>query len=113
METNQVSSTNAENSFLSSWLSCETLVGDTTEDILCLVCKTHCCTETDALNLCAIAREKLGKTIIFKSVVLLVCKNCQKVTHIHCHMNSTVIDLIDSEYHLNTDFICHQCLQNE
>lgn len=84
---NADSTTTSENHFLRSWNSAET-IGALDSNILCSICKcsiTHI--DDEHLLLQTVNRTIGGQVFIFKSIIVVKCKDCDSVTHFHCENN--------------------------
>lgn len=96
-----------ENRFFRSWASAETVVDFPQHN--CVVCKEG----IDLMHENQLHQDK--SVIVDKSSTLLVCKNCTKVSHVHCFLNIDIITpdiLVDTiSKFLVEEYHCPECVQ--
>ena len=106
------STTDASHNFLHSWESTETIDLSQT-NILCQVCKISMGPLEVEHQLQSMIDRNIGRMVIIKSVVLLVCSSCNSVTHLHCFGNSAETDfeslVIFAEQFKSEPFTCIEC----
>ena len=102
------STTKKDNQFYHNPNSAETLSSEGDEVNICFICKVKD-TEVGVRENRILAEEN-NKSIFFaESKIFLLCQQCYKFCHLHCHVNGNItvehlITIIEEEF-----FICSTC----